>query len=228
MAEPFPAGPLESGSRWPQLHFANPYEEHSMTTRRLHLILGFLALAAGGAWAQAPQSVNVRGTVTAFDGKNITVAAREGVTVEVALPDEVNVNGTKAFTLADIKPGMTLGVTTIKRADGETVALDVRPIPPAARLGLSQFDLAPGATMTNATLEGQAVSNNGSELVLNYQSGAVKVLVPPGTPMSQAVPGNRSDIKPGETVFISARIGNDNKLTAARVQVSTNGVKPTQ
>jgi hypothetical protein len=46
--------------------------------------------------------------------------------------------------------------------------------------------------------------------------------------MSQAVPGNRSDIKAGETIFISALVGDDNKLTAARVQVSTNGVKPTQ
>ena len=68
----------------------------------------------------------------------------------------------------------------------------------------------------------------GSELVLNYKTGTVKVIVPPNTPMSQAIPGNRSDIKPGETIFISARIGENNSLTAARVQVSTNGVKPTQ
>ena len=39
---------------------------------------------------------------------------------------------------------------------------------------------------------------------------------------------SRADIKAGETVFISATIGADNTITAARVQVSTNGVKPTQ
>ena len=197
-----------------------------MKRMALRLVLGIFAFAAGAAWAQ--QSVNVRGTVTAFDGKSIGVAAREGGAVEVALPEGVNVSGTKAITLEDIKLGMVLGVTTIKRADGETVAIDIRPIPPAAPLGLSPFDLAPGATMTNAMLEGQAVSAGGSELVLNYKSGAVKVLVPPGTPMSQAIPGSRSDIKVGETIFISARIGADGKLTAARVQVSTNGIKPTQ
>jgi hypothetical protein len=54
------------------------------------------------------------------------------------------------------------------------------------------------------------------------------VLVPPGTPMSQAVPGSRADILLGETVFIVARPGADDKLTAVRVQVSTNGIKPTQ
>jgi hypothetical protein len=54
------------------------------------------------------------------------------------------------------------------------------------------------------------------------------VLVPPGTPMSQSIPGSRTDIKPGETIFIAARREADGTLTATRVQVSTNGVKPTQ
>ena len=185
-------------------------------------------IISGGAFAQTPQSVNIRGTVTSFDGRMIRVEARGAGPLEVELPDTVNVSGTKAFSLSDVKPGMVLGVTTVKRADGETVAIDVRPIPATAPLGLSPFDLAAGSTMTNATLEGQAVLANGSELVLNYKSGTVKVLVPPGTPMSQSAPGSRADIKPGETIFIVARIGAGDKLTAARVQVSTNGVKPTQ
>jgi hypothetical protein len=185
-------------------------------------------IISGGAFAQTPQSVNIRGTVTSFDGRMIRVEARGAGPLDVELPETVNVSGTKAFSLSDVKPGMVLGVTTIKRADGETVAIDVRPIPATAPLGLSPFDLAAGSTMTNATLEGQAVLANGSELVLNYKSGTVKVLVPPGTPMSQSAPGSRADIKPGETIFIVARIGAGDKLTAARVQVSTNGVKPTQ
>lgn len=143
----------------------------------------------------------------------------------VSLMAHTPVSGTKAIALADIKPGATLGVTTIRRADGAVVAIDVRPIPAAARLGLSPYDLQPGATMTNATLEGQLESSSGGELTLNYKDGSVKVIVPPDTPMSQAIPGNRSDIKPGETIYIAAR---DGKLTAARVQVSTNGVKPAQ
>lgn len=196
---------------------------------RIRLLASLFAVLMGGAaLAQMPQSVNIRGTVTGFDGRMIRVEARGAGPLEVELPDTVNVSGTKPFSLSDIKPGMVLGVTTIKRADGETVAIDVRPIPATAPLGLSPFDLAAGSTMTNATLEGQAVLTNGSELVLNYKSGTVKVLVPPGTPMSQSAPGSRADIKPGETIFIVARIGAGDKLTAARVQVSTNGVKPTQ
>jgi hypothetical protein len=185
------------------------------------------AIASCSAWAQ--QNVNVRGTVSAFDGKTIAVATREGKAVEVQLPDGVNVSGTQPFTLADLKPGTVLGVTTVRRADGQLIAIDVRPIPPTARLGLSPFDLQPESTMTNAALEAQVISTNGAELTLNPGSGnPLKVLVPPGTPMSRAVPGQRADIKPGETVFIAARPDEQGRLVAVRVQVSTNGVKPTQ
>ena len=195
---------------------------------RPRILASLLAVLMGSVLAQAPQSVNIRGTVSSFDGRMIRVDARGAGPLEVELPDVVNVSGTKSFRLSEVKPGMVLGVTTVKRADGATVAIDVRPIPATAPLGLTPFDLVAGSTMTNAALEGQAVLANGSELVLNYKSGTVKVLVPPGTPMSQSTPGSRADIKPGETIFIVARIGQGDKLTAARVQVSTNGVKPTQ
>ncbi len=197
-----------------------------MMNTALSLTLALLIGACGSALAQQ-KVVNIRGTVTAFDGKIISVNSREGGAVQVELPDNVNVAGTKAITLADIKPGMPLGVTTIKRADGEIVAIDVRPIPPTAPQGLTPYDLQPGSTMTNAVLEGQVQSAGSAELTLNYKTGMVKVLVPAGTPMSANIPGSRSDIKPGETVSISARVGADGKLVAARIQVSTGGVKPT-
>lgn len=191
--------------------------------------LGAALLALAGAAAAAQTNTNIRGTVSAFDGKTIAVATREGKAVEVLLPEGVNVSGTQAFTLADLKPGTVLGVTTVRRADGVLIAIDVRPIPPTARLGLSPFDLQPESTMTNATLEGQVVSTTGAELTLNPGSGnPLKVLVPPGTPMSRAVPGQRADIKPGETIFIAARPDDQGRLVAQRVQVSTGGVKPTQ
>ena len=184
-------------------------------------------LAAGVAQAQAP-AVNVRGTITAFDGKTISVKSREGRDVQVELPENANVGTTKAITLDDIMPGAVLAVTTVKRADGQIVAIDVRPIPATAPLGLSPYDLQPESTMTNAALEASVASAQGRELTLNYKSGTVKVLVPPGTPMSQSIPGNRADIKPGETIFLVARPGEGGKLTALRAQVSKDGVKPTQ
>ena len=191
-----------------------------------------VAIAVFCAWvgssaASAQQNTNIRGTISAYEGTQLTIDAKGGGKVLVTLPETVNVAITKPFTLADIKPGMALGVTTLKRGDGGVVAIDVRPIPATANLGLSPHDLQPNSTMTNATFEGSAQAPEGNEITLNYKTGTIKVLVVPGTAMSQAAPGARTDLKAGETVFVAARREGD-KLTAVRVQVSKDGVKPTQ
>jgi hypothetical protein len=116
----------------------------------------------------------------------------------------------------------------VKGADGTITAIDVRPIPQTANLGLTPFDLQPGSTMTNAVMEAVVARANGHELTLDYRTGSVKVLVPPGTPMSQSTPGSRADIKPGEIIFVAARVGEGGRLAAARVQVSRDGIRPTQ
>lgn len=186
------------------------------------------ALLGTAAFAQAPNpNTNYRGTVTSFDGKVIGVKTNDGRDVSINLPENVAVNATKAFTMADVKPGMKLGVTTVKGPNGAVMAIDVRPIPATANEGLSPYDLAPESTMTNGVVEATAVSATSSELTINYKTGTVKALVTPSTAMSAAVPGERSDIKPGETIFVAARKEGD-QLIAARVQVSKNGVKPTQ
>ena len=184
-------------------------------------------LLLSGLSAMAQQNTNVRGTITAFDGKALTVQAREGGSITVELPETVNVAITKPFSLADITPGMALGVTTLQRGDGSVVAIDVRPIPATANLGLTPYDLQPQSTMTNATFEGLAQAPNGNIITLNYKTGTVQALVVPGTAMSRAAPGARTDLKAGETVFVAARKDGE-KLVAVRVQVSKDGVKPTQ
>jgi len=55
-----------------------------------------------------------------------------------------------------------------------------------------------------------------------------KILVPEGTPLVRAVPGSQSDLRAGEYVFVSAQTQPDGKMTALRVQVSKDGVKPPQ
>lgn len=200
-----------------------------MNTRSAVLAVAAALLVAGLSEASAQtQSMNVRGTITAFDGKMLTVQARDGRSLAIDVPEALNVNITKPFTLADVKPGMVLGVTTVKKPDGTIVAIDVRPIPATANQGLSPHDLAPDSTMTNATLEGAVQVANGNELTLNYRTGTVKALVVPETAMSQAAPGARTDLKPGETVFVATRVEAGDRLTAARIQVSKDGVKPTQ
>jgi hypothetical protein len=186
-------------------------------------------LAAAALPAAAQQSANVRGTIVSFDGRTLVVDTREGQRASIELPDTVAVAITKPFALSDIKPDMKLGVTTVRRpSDGAIVAIDVRPIPATANVGLSPYDLAPESTMTNATFEGLAKVANGNELTLNYGGGTVKALVLPETAMSQAAPGTRADLKPGEGVYVAARRDAEGKVNVLRVQVGKDGVRPTQ
>lgn len=71
------------------------------------------------------QNINWRGTIASFDGKALGVSLRDGSVVVVDVPESLPISATAAFTLADVKPGMVLGVTTLQRADGTTVAIDV-------------------------------------------------------------------------------------------------------
>lgn len=95
------------------------------------IVLALILPAAALAQQQAANQ-NIRGTITGFDGKLLSVKSREGVDLKLTLPDNANVSVAKAFTMAEIKPSMMLAVTTLTRADGSVVALDVRPLPATA------------------------------------------------------------------------------------------------
>jgi hypothetical protein len=82
--------------------------------------------------------------------------------------------------------------------------------------------------MTNANLEGVAQVSGGNEITMKYKDGSQRILVPPGTPIVTFVPGSRTDLKPGEYIFTSARQDGDGKLLAQRVAVSKDGVRPPQ
>ena len=58
--------------------------------------------------------------------------------------------------------------------------------------------------------------------------GEHKILVTKDTEVVTFVPGSRSDLKPGETIFSGARVEGDGKFVAPRVAVSKDGVKPPQ
>ncbi len=193
--------------------------------RKTTALCGLFALAlVSTAFAQ---NVNVRGTITSLEGNTLSVKTRDGRDLKVEVPEKTAVATTGPFTLADAKPGMMLAVTTVKKGE-DIVAIDVHPIPPTAPAGLSPYDLAPGSTMTNAALQGSVQSATGQVLTLDYKTGTVKVLVPQGTPMSRAIPANRSELQPGRAVYIAARPGDGGQLTALRVQVGKNGLNPTQ
>jgi len=187
--------------------------------------LGLLALAAGSALAQKTE--RIRGAITAFEGSVLSVKTRDGRDIRIELTEKASVDTARATTLADLKTGTYVGVTTRKRDDGALVAVEVHTLPPTVKPGYVAWDLAPGTMMTNANIESVAQVTGGQELAVQYQGGAQKILVPPGTPIITTVAADRSFLKPGEYVFMSVQVAEDGRMsTSGRIQVSRDGVKP--
>jgi hypothetical protein len=186
------------------------------------LAVFFLLVATTAAFAQAP--VRVRGTITALSGEVLSVKSREGKDLKLQLAPDLGVSTAKSTTLAELK-GKYVGATAVNK-DGKLVAVEVHALSPQAPPGHMPWDLQPGSTMTNATLEGISQASGGNEITMNYKGGSQTILVPPGTPIVDFVPGSRADLKPGEYIWTSARQEADGKLLAQRISVSKDGVKP--
>ena len=184
-----------------------------------------LLFTAVSAFAQAP--VRVRGTITSLNGDVLAVKTREGRDVQLQLPSDATVSTAKAMKLSDIKEGTYVGVTSVKGSDGKMVAKEVHLIPPQAPSGHMNWDLLPNSMMTNGNLSAPAQVGGGNEITVKYKDGEQKILVNAETAIVGFEPGTRADLKPGETIFATARVEGD-KFIAPRVNVSKGGVKPPQ
>jgi hypothetical protein len=194
------------------------------STRLAFAAILLLAVAA----AQAQTQQRVRGTITALEGNVLLVKSRDGSDVRIELPEKVAIGTVKVVALADIKPGDFVGTTAVKGDDGMLVAREVHVLPPNTNPGHRPWDLEPGSTMTNANVATVVQGTKGRVLTLEYQGGSQKILVPESVPVVRGIPAERSDLKAGEYVLATVEAAADGKLTAVRVAVSKNGVRPPQ
>ena len=200
-----------------------------MNAFHIAALLGAILFASAAAQSQAPS--RVRATITGLDGNTLSVKSREGQDLKIELAPNATFAYMKKVNLADVKPGTPLGTTAVKDADGKLVARELhlfnpdRPIP---NEGHRPGDLEPNSTMTNATVSSVALANRGTELTLTYKGGEQRIMVPADTPIVIAVESDRSVIVPGEYAYIAVTAGADGKLTATRLQVSRDGVRPPQ
>jgi hypothetical protein len=134
----------------------------------------------------------------------------------------------RAVRFEDLKPGDYVGATTRPGPDGRPTALEVHFLAPTAPEGQGAWDLEPGTTMTNANVTATVVASGNRELTVSLKGVAQTFAVPADAPIVRTVPGTRADLAPGEYVFVAAQAGADGALTAARIQVSKDGVRPPQ
>ena len=188
-----------------------------------------LALVAASAWAQTP--ARIRGTITSVDGSVLTVKSREGKDLRIEIAPNATYSYMKRLSLDDVKPGTALGTSAVTGPDGKIVALELhlfaagRPVP---NEGHRPWDLQPNSTMTNGTVSAMVVAGNGRELTLAYKDGTQRVVVPADIPIVTSQAGDRSLLVVGEYAFIAATVAADGKMTAQRLQVSKDGVRPPQ
>jgi hypothetical protein len=174
------------------------------------------------------QSLRVRGTIESIDSRTLDVKSRSGAMLKVKLTDNAPMRAVIKASLADIKPGSYVAVTSMPQPDGTQMAVAIAIFPESMRgsgEGSRPTDFAPDSTMTNATVDTRVASVNGEMLVLKYNGGEQKVIVPPSAEIVTYAPGTRADLKPGEKVYIvGAKKLPDGTLEAPNISFGDYGV----
>ena len=190
------------------------------------VILFCTMLIGASAAVHAQTAIPVQGAINGVEGNVLSVTTREGRDMKIELAKDAAISYPKMVKLEDIKPGTALGVTAAPGPDGKLVASRVSvSTNPLRREGHWNMD-KPGDTMTNGSVSGAAQRGNGRELTVSYKDGSNVIFVPENTPIVMPIAADRSYLKRGEYVALTASMDNDGKLIASRVQVSKDGVRP--
>jgi hypothetical protein len=179
-------------------------------------------------WAQ--DTVRVRGTIERVEGPTYVIKSRDGSELKVVLTDSALIVAIVKASLADIKPGMFVGVTGMPQPDGSQRAIEVHIFPEAMRgtgEGHYPWDLRPQTTMTNANIEQIVTGVDGPVLVVKYKDGEKKLIITPETVIVTYMPGDKSELKAGAKIFVgAAKKLPDGTLQTPRINYGKDGLTP--
>src|SRR3954470_18487949 len=189
---------------------AQPMLPSHETRRRTAITAVVLLLASGFAAAAAEPTTRVRGVIEQADGPVLTIATREGPSVQLTLAPDATITALIPADLAAAGKGSFIGTSAVPQPDSRLRAQEVHILPEAMRgagEGHRAWDLTPDSTMTNATVEGAVSDVAGRVLTLSYPGGKQELVVPPGTPIVTLAPGDASLLKPGNHVWLLSGFG---------------------
>lgn len=187
----------------------------------LSLLSGFTRLANAQV-ESAGTPTNIPGKVVSLTGAELIVASANG-DVKVAIGDKTVIRGEVPIKFSEITSGMYVGATATKQSDGSFLASQVNIFSEDQR-GTGEGHRPLGsATMTNANIERiedvTVRDVKGRMMNLKYKDGEVNVLVPPNIPINKRVVGDRSLIKTGSEVSVTATKNPDGSLAARQITV---------
>jgi hypothetical protein len=193
-----------------------------LTSRILTAAAVMAAFAATMVVARA-ENVRVRGTIEKVDGDMLMVKSRDGSELKLKLKDKASVRGVIKASLADIKAGTGVGITSMPQADGSLKAVEIHIFP--AGLNYRSFhgnwDLMPGSTMTNGPVETSVAGVDGQVLTVKYKSGdkmeEKKITVTSKTVIVAYASATKADLKPGQKIFVA----NAPKLPDGTIEVAS-------
>lgn len=199
--------------------------------QKIALVAAAIVLFVAPALAQttpAPPPVRVRGVIEKVDGDNLTVKARDGTEMKVALTGTTRLQSLVKKSLADVKVGDFLASTGMKGTDGKIHAIEVRIFPEATADGGRQFawDLGSDSVMTNATVGTVSEAPQGKLVHVKFKDGESEYSIGPEVPILAPVPGDKTLLKSGVAVFLAGPKGPDGTVTANFMYVEKDGIKP--
>jgi hypothetical protein len=201
-----------------------------MNPMRILAATAFATAIAVTAGSAQQQTQRVRGVIEKVDGGAVLIRSSTGE-VTVTLADNAVIIGVMKATIADIKEGSYIGSGALPQPDGTQKAVEVHIFAESQR-GTgdghrTNWDGAPGGTMTNGAV-GQTVSSvDGPVVTVKYKDGEKKVIVGPGVPIVRYEIGDRSELKPGAAVSVLAATKKpDGTFAAGRINVGRDGVLP--
>ena len=187
-----------------------------------------VGLALATAPARAADVVRYRGTIESVDGSTVTIKPRMGETKTVTFGDDTKLLAASTGKLSDIKSESYIGTAAIPQPDGTQKALQVTVFASSLRGtadGHYPWDLGSNSTMTNGAI-GSLSGTEGRTMLVKYQGGEKKVMVPEDVPVALVDPGEKSIVVPGAKVVAFTKAGPDGKLNAAVLIVGRNGTVP--
>jgi hypothetical protein len=199
--------------------------------QKIVLVAAAIVLFVAPALAQntpAPPPVRIRGVIEKVDGDNLSIKARDGAAIKVAVAATTRIQSLVKKSLADIKVGDFLASTGMKGTDGKIHAIEVRIFPEAQPDGGRQFawDLSSDSVMTNATVGTVTQAPQGKLVHVKFKDGESEYTIGPDVPILAPVPGDKGLFKPGAAVFLAGPKGPDGTVTATFMYVEKDGIKP--